>query len=191
MPVNGVNSNQYGYTAPVANQNAAVVEAEQEAKKKEEEVSQKEDGFVKEANYKPDTQKIYEMKADMNKKMGAFQAMVQSLFQKQGDKAKQADPMQQLLNIDAATQKEAQDAISEDGYWGVEQTANRIIEFAKALSGGDPAKADMLMKAVEDGFKAAEKVWGGELPDISKQTFERVKQGFEEWKNPKTIASED
>ena len=48
------------------------------------------------------------------------------------------------LTIDEAAKKKAQEEISEDGYWGVKQTSDRILDFAKALSGNDSSKADLL-----------------------------------------------
>lgn len=79
-------------------------------------------------------------------------------------------------------QAEAEEAISEDGYWGVEQTANRIFDMAQALTGGDPSKADAMMEAIEEGFAAAEKAWGGELPSITSDTKSRIDELFAEWK---------
>ena len=71
----------------------------------------------------------------------------------------------------------------EDGYWGVEQTSERILDFAKALSGNDPDKADLLLDAFKKGFKEATKTWGDELPDISKRTYDAVLEKFDKWKN--------
>ncbi|SFB10604.1 hypothetical protein SAMN05216249_10983 [Acetitomaculum ruminis DSM 5522] len=85
--------------------------------------------------------------------------------------------------IDEAARKKAEEAISEDGYWGVKQTSERIINFAKALAGDDSSKADMLFKAFQKGFNQATSIWGKDLPDISKKTYEAVEKGFDDWKN--------
>ncbi len=53
----------------------------------------------------------------------------------------------------------AQADIAEDGYWGVEQTSDRILDFAKALSGDDPDKADAMLEAFKKGFEQATKSW--------------------------------
>ncbi|MCR5404901.1 MAG: hypothetical protein K6E91_13945 [Butyrivibrio sp.] len=84
------------------------------------------------------------------------------------------------FTVDAATKAQAQQDISEDGYWGVKQTSSRILDFAKALAGDDPDKLEHMRSAFEKGYKQAEKTWGGELPDISKQTFDAVMKGFDE-----------
>ncbi|HWQ40650.1 MAG TPA: hypothetical protein VN456_01270 [Desulfosporosinus sp.] len=89
----------------------------------------------------------------------------------------------QNLEVDDSTRLKAQQEISEDGFWGVKQTSTRAIEFAKALSGGDPAKIALLRNAIETGYKAAEKAWGGELPEICKQTQEATLKGLDDWAN--------
>ena len=84
------------------------------------------------------------------------------------------------FTVDAATKAQAQEDISENGYWGVKQTSERILDFAKALAGDNPDKLEQMRSAFEKGYKQAEKTWGGELPDISKQTFDAVMKGFDE-----------
>ncbi|MCL2616893.1 MAG: hypothetical protein FWD96_04530 [Defluviitaleaceae bacterium] len=87
-----------------------------------------------------------------------------------------------LSDIDPEIAAQAQRDIADDGYWGVEQTSQRILDFARAISGGDPARIDLLERAVEQGFAAAERQWGGRLPDISQRTMEAVRQGFNDWR---------
>ena len=85
--------------------------------------------------------------------------------------------------VTAAAKEKAKELISEDGYFGVEKTSDRIVEFAKALSGGDASKADELLNAFKKGFDEATKSWGKELPDISKKTYDKVLEKFDKWKN--------
>ena len=84
------------------------------------------------------------------------------------------------FTVDAATKAQAQEDISENGYWGVKQTSERILDFAKALAGDDPEKLEKMRSAFEKGYAQAEKTWGGELPEISKQTYDAVMKGFDE-----------
>ncbi len=79
----------------------------------------------------------------------------------------------------------ARELTSEDGYYGVKKTAGRILDFAKAISGGDPAKAEMLREAVQKGFEQAMEPWGGmeKAPQITKDTYDVVMKGFDEWVN--------
>ena len=75
---------------------------------------------------------------------------------------------------------QAQADIAEDGYWGVEQTSQRIIDFATALTGGDPSKVEEMREAFKKGYAMAEEKWGGELPEISKKTYEAVMKKFDD-----------
>ena len=84
------------------------------------------------------------------------------------------------FTVDPATKAQAQADIAEDGYWGVSQTSQRILDFATALTGGDPDKIEEMRSAFQKGYKQAEKTWGGELPEISKKTYDAVMAGFDQ-----------
>ena len=138
--------------------------------------------------YTIDQKKIDEIKADFNKNTEAFKKMVSSMLEKQGLKVNEvlkalADGKEVSITVDKETQASAQEAISEDGYYGVNKTAERILDFAKALSGGDKSKIESLRNAFKDGFEQAKKAFGGELPDISQQTYDKVMKGFDDWSN--------
>lgn len=77
----------------------------------------------------------------------------------------------------------AQEDIGENGYYGVKQTSQRILDFAKAITGGDPSKIDEMRKMAQKAFDDVAKIMGGwnNLPDVSKQTYEAVMKGFDEW----------
>lgn len=77
--------------------------------------------------------------------------------------------------------KQAQEDVAEGGRWSAETVANDLLDMAKALSGGDPDNFAVLKEAVEKGFEAAEKAWGGELPSITKDTYDKVMAGFDAW----------
>jgi hypothetical protein len=84
------------------------------------------------------------------------------------------------LSIDPATQQEAAELVSEEGEWGAAKTSERILEFAKALSGGDSSKMELMKQAFIDGFNQVKDLFGGELPEVSENTYELVMKGFEE-----------
>jgi hypothetical protein len=92
-------------------------------------------------------------------------------------------------SIDPSLPKEAQDAliakakedISEDGYYGVRKTSERILDYAKAVTGGDPSKIALMRKSIEKSFEDVRKMVGGELPEISQKTYEAVMKGLDEW----------
>jgi hypothetical protein len=85
------------------------------------------------------------------------------------------------LQVDDATRLQAQQDISSDGYYGVEQSAKRIIDFAIGLSGGDPSKLAVLKSAIQKGYSEAQDAWGGALPDICKQTIDAALKGLDDW----------
>lgn len=135
--------------------------------------------------YKPDTNLINKLKADADARTQQLRSLVEKMMSGQTEAYGKANNIWQFLRsgnytVDPATKAQAQADIAEDGYWGVKQTSGRILDFAKALTGGDPSKVDEMRKAFEKGYKQAEKTWGGELPDISKQTYDAVMKGFDE-----------
>ncbi len=87
------------------------------------------------------------------------------------------------FQVDAETKSAAQQAISEDGEWGVKKTSERLVTFAKALVGGDRAKVDLMRDAFIKGYEAAGKAWGGCLPGIAKETYDATMKLFDEWEN--------
>jgi len=93
------------------------------------------------------------------------------------------------FTVSADVKAQAQADIADDGYWGVEQTSDRILDFAKALSGDDPDKADAMLEAFKKGFEQATKAWGDKLPDISQRTYDAVVEKFNKWKNGTEDAS--
>lgn len=136
--------------------------------------------------YTPNTALISKLKADADARTEQLRSLVEKLLTKQGNAYGAATDMWQFLasgnfTVDAATKAQAQEDISEDGYWGVNQTSDRILDFAKALSGGDPDKIEELREAFKKGFKQATGVWGKDLPDISQKTYDAVMEKFDKW----------
>ena len=130
---------------------------------------------------------IAQMKADTEARMTQMQDLVRKMMQGQGNALAQTDDVWKFLasgdyTVTEAAKLQAQEDISENGYWGVEQTSQRILDFAKALSGGDVSKADMLLDAFKKGYEEATGAWGKELPEISKKTYEAVEEKFAAWK---------
>jgi hypothetical protein len=83
--------------------------------------------------------------------------------------------------VDAATKAQAQEDISEDGYWGVKQTSQRLFDFASALAGDDVEKMKKMQAAMEKGYKLATKSWGKDLPSISSDTINAANKLFEDY----------
>ena len=61
--------------------------------------------------------------------------------------------------------------ISEEGFFGIDNTANRIADFVIKGAGNDVEKLKKGQEGIKQGFEQAEKIWGGELPQISQETI--------------------
>ena len=99
---------------------------------------------------------VKSLKDDLDNQMNRFINMMTQTFQKQGMTVKSAqdDSFWQMfasgnLTVDLETKQAAQEAISEDGYWGVKQTSERIFKMAQALAGDDPEKMKEMQEAVK------------------------------------------
>lgn len=188
MSVNGINTN-YGTDAynTYAKNQKTTTKSEEAATTKN---TAEDTGVVYESSketkktYTPNTELINKMKMDAQTRTAQLQSLVEKLMTKQGNSYGAANDMWKFLaggnfTVDAATKAQAQADIAEDGYWGVTQTSDRIIDFATALTGGDPSKIEDMRKAFEKGYAKAAKTWGGELPEISKQTYNAVMAKFD------------
>jgi hypothetical protein len=200
MDVNSVNSavnvNTYNSaansTATAQEDTNAVVAAA--AKEDEKDVYEK----STEKTYKPDYNKVREMIKESEAQVEGFRRLVEGLLNKQAqknglangnvNKPNGANPWagtrwenDTMIEIDDETRLAAQKDIEEGGYYSVGETAKRLLDFAVAISGGDPSKIETLRGAVEKGFKAASDMWGGELPEISQKTYAAVMEGFDQW----------
>ena len=139
-------------------------------------------------NKKSNAAIIAQLKADTEARTAQLQSLVEKMISKQGQALGNADSMWSFLakgnlTADADTIAQAKKDVAEDGYWGAEQTSERILSFAKALSGDDPDKAEELLNAFKKGFSQATKAWGKELPSLCSDTYDLVEKKFNEWMN--------
>lgn len=193
MSVNSVNSvnSTAAYTAPAKSNTAKAAENTNTSKD-----TSSSNGAVYEkgSTTKPSSSKgiysksdiVARMKRDTEQRTAQLKSLVEKMMTSQGSKIGQADDMWRFLakgnfTVSADVKAQAQADIAEDGYWGVKQTSDRIVEFAKALTGGDSSKAEEMRAAFEKGFKAATGAWGSKLPGISQQTYDAVMDKFDEW----------
>lgn len=182
-----------------ASENTAAASAEKKDDKEEAVVYEKSTETKKNSTnkiYNKDTV-VAKLKADQQSRMDSLQSLVQKLLSKQGStfdlangKGLAAQFRDAAKNADADTIKAAQDSIGEDGYWGVKQTSDRLVSMAIALSGGDTAKADEMMAAIEKGYKQATNAWGEKLPQICQDTMAATRQKMDDWKNGVTTAAD-
>ncbi len=139
--------------------------------------------------YKANEEIINKLKLDAQNRIDQLQNIVNQLISKQADASGKATDIWGFLRegkftVDPETKAQAQADIAEDGYWGVKQTSDRIIDFAMALTGGDPSKVESMRDAFKKGYEQAEETWGGKLPEISQRTYDAVMKRFDELAEP-------
>ena len=130
---------------------------------------------------------IAQMKADSDARMNQLTDIVKKMMAGQGNALAQSDDIWAFLasgdyTVTEAAKLQAQEDISENGYWGVEQTSERILDCAKALAGGDSAYADELLEAFKKGYEQATGAWGKDLPELCQNTYKAVEEKFAAWK---------
>ncbi len=128
---------------------------------------------------------IDQLKADANARTASLKSLVESMFAKQGKTYDDSNFWNMIregdYTVDPEVAAKAKEDIGEDGYWGVKQTSERMVSFAKALTGGDPSKVETMRDAIKQGYEAAAKMWGGKLPDISQKTYDATMKALDEW----------
>ncbi len=131
---------------------------------------------------------VESLKSDLDNQMSRFTNMMMQTFNKQGITGLTAGSdafWRQIASgnftVDAKTKAEAQQAISEDGYWGVKQTSQRIFDMAKAIAGEDTAMMKKMQDAVEKGFDQATASWGKSLPSICQDTHSAINDMFDDY----------
>ena len=191
MNVNGITSTQsaaynYSSTSAVKEQTAAentsAVKAEENGVVYEPSKETTTDSAKK--TYTPDKNLIAKLQADAEARTQQLRSLVEQMMSKQATTYGNANDIWAFLRsgeytVTPEVKAQAQADIAEDGYWGVEQTSDRIIDFANALTGGDPDKIEEMREAFKQGYKKAEETWGDALPEISKKTYDAVMEKFD------------
>ena len=139
---------------------------------------------------------VAKLKAESDARAEQFRSLVEDMLFKQGKTLSLTDNIYAMLRkgeieVTPEVQAQAKKDIAEDGYWGVEQTSERLFSFAKAISGDNAEMADKLIAAVEKGFKQATKTWGDELPDLCKKTLDATIEKLNTWKESLNKETED
>lgn len=109
-----------------------------------------------------------------------LRSMVQKVFHEQGIETSFSTGDGEV-DLETLSQKDAQELVAEDGYFGVEKTSERIFQFAVGIAGNDPARVGAIREGVEKGFQEALDAFGGWLPDISYDTYDAVIQKLDDW----------
>lgn len=134
--------------------------------------------------YSAESVTTYNRSMSLENKVGdgydLMRGLVLNMFKEQGIDYKIATDNSEI-DISTVTPEEAQELIADDGYFGVEKTSERIFKFAVGMAGGDPAKIDAIREGVKNGFQEALDAFGGQLPDISYDTYDTVMNKLDDW----------
>ena len=139
---------------------------------------------------------VKQLQADQESRKQQLVSIVQKMMGQQATAYANANDLWQFLakgdyTVDAQTKLQAQQDISEDGYYGVKQTSERLFDFASALAGDDVDKMKEMQEAVQKGFQQATKAWGKDLPEICQKTLEETNKKFEDYYASKSEKSEE
>ncbi len=126
---------------------------------------------------------VSSMKQELASHNQQLQNLVNELLGKQAKKYTTLADLFKNITADPATVAQAQKDIGEDGYWGIEQTSDRLVSMAQALSGGDATKADEMIAAIKKGFDQATEAWGDKLPDICQKTIDSAVDKMTQWRD--------
>lgn len=127
-----------------------------------------------------------ELRKINDQRLESFKKVLSQMFSTQANKAGNKSFSLNIdisININISNSTSVSDPTAEGGEWSSDAVSKRIIDMAKALSGGDKSKISLLKDAVEKGFGAATKAWGGELPGVCGETHDKVMKAFDEWEN--------
>lgn len=90
--------------------------------------------------------------------------------------------------------QEATDLVGENGFFGITQTSDRVSNFVFSFAGDDLEKLQKGRDGIVKGFEEANKMFGGNLPEISYKTQERtlalIDAKIESLKNPQSKVEE-
>lgn len=193
MSVNGVTTSTYQSIDTKRSKSNVTDQKQEQSLYAEPAATYEKNTEPKRVTYKQDTATLEQLKADADRRTSQLRDLVQKMMSSQGqtfnDSQMYAFLKSDNLKADPETIKQAKADIAEDGYWGVNQTSDRLVSFAKALTGGNPEKIDEMMAAIEKGFSEATKAWGGDLPDICKNTLSATMEKLEKWRSESTSSN--
>lgn len=200
--INGVSNSTY--TAPTTNTTASTTAASSAVETKADDTAVVyEKSSSTKSSKKSNSAIIAKLQADSDARLSSLKSLVEKVITKQGNTYASANSSNIMNNsafwnairtgnftVDAETAAQAKADIAEDGYWGVNQTSDRLVEFAKAAAGGDSSKIEKMRNAIQKGFDAAKKLWGGELPGISQDTYDATMKKLDQWAEEAGVATE-
>ena len=190
--VNGITSNQaaqiYGTSDAAAKSEGKAADKTAKASYTQESVVYEKSSYYKSISSMSKSDRsaiVAKLKADADSRAAQLRELVEKMFTKQANidltSKSSWDYMIKAGVFDAGTIAQAKADVAEDGYWGADQTSDRILSFASALAGDDEEKMQEMLEAFKKGFSQAAKSWGAALPDLCQNTYSAVMDKFDSW----------
>jgi len=110
----------------------------------------------------------------------SLREMLSGILEEQGIMTR-IDSRNNSVDFKDISPEKAKELISDEGYLGIEQTSDRIVQFAISISGNDPDRLEEIKASIDKGFHLASKALGGTLPDISMKTYDAVMEKLNAW----------
>lgn len=136
--------------------------------------------------YKPDLEAIQKLKTELDQTQERVKQLMIAMFQRQGLDVPNLSDIKiadlKNIKIDKTAQKEAEAMIADGGELSAENVSNRIVDFAKAISGGDRSKLDLLKSAIDEAYDEVKKEFGAEeLPEVTQKTYRMIMAKLDAW----------
>ena len=135
---------------------------------------------------------IQQLKDESENALSHLKQIVTALLKRQGLEFRDISEIKPKdlddVTVDEIAQDEAQAMLEGDGELSPAKVSDRLVDFAKAISGGDKSKFDLLKEAIDDGFEAAGIEFGDELPNICQETYKLTMEKLEAWAKEDEIA---
>ena len=132
-----------------------------------------------------DMETIQRLKEESDQAYSRLKGIVRQLLERQGLSFQDIlgiDPDDaHTVEVDDQAVQEAQALIGEGGALSPEVVSDRIVKMAMAFAGDDQEKMALMRSAIEEGFRAAEDLFGGQLPDISSTTYDLIQEKLDAW----------
>ena len=144
------------------------------------------DTFTRSLNIAANPTQVNQLWRDSNHVTDSIRTLISSALGRsnatgQGFWAQRADN----VALSQADRLQAQQLISDDGFFGVTQTTGRIMNFAMAMVGENASESQIetMRAAVQRGFDDVARMFGGfdKLPQVTQDTHTAIIQRFDEW----------
>jgi len=121
------------------------------------------------------------LKKQSEEYLGPFKTFIDKLIARQQELIERGLD-ESIIPLEEDDVVKLSEMISENGEFGSNKTAERIVAFAKEIFGGDKSKIDQIKDAIDKEFAAVQTIMG-DIPSISQKTHDEVIKKLDKWAN--------